>query len=223
VLKQSAEISASQQQFRDFVHRIRRSDGAVRWIRVSGVPRFDPDGKFMDYRGITLDITQQWEHENELLLRTEAAEAPLVAGTSSKACRFPFPGPKALIVDDNSINRRLTQRIFEQFGARVETADGGRECLEIFAGRSFDIILVDVQLPGMDGHEATRLIRILENEAGRPRAPIVALTAGAMRGDRDRCLEAGMDEYLTKPIRREALTAILCKMLPAHVDRVPSE
>jgi len=463
VLKRSAEISATEKQFRDFVHRVRRSDGVLRWIRVSGVPRFDTAGTLMGYRGITLDITQQREYENELLLQKEAAEtadrakssflammsheirtplnsvlgfteilldsplttsqresletirssgdallhllndildfskiesntveidlrptnvrhclsdaielqrpaaeakqleidsevdanvpdwiasdsvrlkqillnlianavkftaegkvtiriattpnpdstgdtetqyltiriedsgigirpeqlerlfkpfsqadssinrqfggtglglvisrrlarlmggdlilettsergtvfvamfplvpaeSPTSGDTSPKSISFPFPGPRILVVDDNPINRRLTHRILGQFGARVETAQSGQESIEILSEQTFDAILMDVQMPGMDGHEATRRIRSMEIEQGRQRIPIIALTAGAMRGDRELCLEAGMDEYLTKPIRREALIAALSAILPGQIRRVAAE
>lgn len=452
VLKRSTEIENLGEPFRDFTHRIRRNDGEIRWIRVSGIPRFSISGKLMGYRGITLDITQQRQYEDELLLQKEAAEAadrakssflammsheirtPLnsVLGfteillessltdsqresletirssgdallhllndildfskiesdrleidlqpTNLRDClrdsielqqpsakakgleirtyvdalipewmasdpvrlkqillnlianavkftsqgyvsvnitgnessdssetsieiriedtgigiqpqqierlfkpfsqadsstsrqyggsglglvisqrlanllngdlrlestsdngtifvvhlpciptsaptntidlasefSFLFPGPKILVVDDNPINRRLTQRILGQFGATVETVESGSECLEKIASASYDVILMDVQMPGMDGHETTQRLRVLEAEYGLSRTPVVALTADAMRGDREKCLEAGMDEYLTKPIQRSVLVETLARLLPGR-------
>lgn len=140
-------------------------------------------------------------------------EAPLVDEPVSPVVKITFPETKILVVDDNAINLRLTQRIIGQFGAQVQTARSGQECIDLLAHHDFDVILMDVQMPGMDGHETTRLIRSMEDARGLTRVPIIALTAGAMRGDRERCLEAGMDEYLTKPIRRESLAAVLEKII----------
>ncbi len=156
-----------------------------------------------------------------LCLPLRAEEPPVIDETPTAAIWFPFPGPKILVVDDNPINRRLTQRILAQFGARVETADGGQECLEILSHSNFDVVLMDVQMPGIDGLETTRRLRDTEKKTGVQPTPIIALTAGAMRGDREQCLEAGMSEYLTKPIRREALAATLARMIPDKVGPPP--
>jgi CheY-like chemotaxis protein len=117
----------------------------------------------------------------------------------------PAPGYGAiplriLLAEDNLVNRKLVARLLEKHGDEVELAGDGEEVLEKLAGREFDLILMDVQMPGLDGLETTRRIRQEEHGTGR-RIPIIALTAHAMEGDRERCLEAGMDAYLTKPIR----------------------
>ena len=109
-----------------------------------------------------------------------------------------------LLVEDNPVNQRLALEILSRRGHRVTVADNGLQALEHLTGRTFDVVLMDVQMPEMNGLEATRAIREIECGTGR-HVPIVAMTAHAMSGDRERCLEAGMDDYLTKPIRAEAL------------------
>jgi PAS domain S-box-containing protein len=117
--------------------------------------------------------------------------------------------PVVLVVDDNTLNRRLTSKLLHMLGAETDTAHSAVECFEKIASRRYDLVLMDVQMPGMDGLEATRNIRAHEAERQSARLPIVALTADAMMGDRERCLAAGMDDYLTKPLRREALARVL--------------
>ena len=115
-----------------------------------------------------------------------------------------------LLVEDNPVNQRLAHEILRRRGHRVTVAENGREALERLSGATFDIVLMDVQMPEMNGLDATRAIRLGEHATGQ-HVPIVAMTAHAMAGDRERCLAAGMDEYLTKPIRAEALIS--------HVER----
>ena len=120
---------------------------------------------------------------------------------------------RILLAEDNEVNRRLALRLLERGGHTVVAAANGHEALAILARDRPDLILMDVQMPGMDGLEATRRIRSME-QPGAPRIPIVALTAHAMSGDRDDCLAAGMDAYLTKPIRVDELRRIVAG-LPA--------
>ena len=110
--------------------------------------------------------------------------------------RFPL---QVLVAEDNSVNQRLVSRILERRGHSVEIAAHGRQAVEALAAQSFDLILMDVQMPIMDGFEATAAIRARELESGA-HTPIVALTAHAMSGDQQRCAQAGMDAYLTKPL-----------------------
>ncbi len=128
----------------------------------------------------------------------------------------PQAGPprRVLVVDDNVLNRRLTSKLLEQLGAETDTAASAEESFAKLATERFDLVLMDVQMPGMDGLEATRRIRAEEAAGGRAPAIIAALTADAMVGDRERCLAAGMNDYLTKPLRREALARVL-RGLPA--------
>ena len=119
--------------------------------------------------------------------------------------------PRVLVVEDNAVNRMVATRMLESLGCRVETARDGEDGLRQARRRRYDVIFMDCQMPRMDGFEATGAIR--EQEQPGARVPIVAMTAHAMAGDRERCLEAGMDEYVTKPISLEALGAALRRML----------
>ena len=109
-----------------------------------------------------------------------------------------------LLAEDNPVNQRLAIGLLEKHGHRVEVVGNGRDCVRRFQESTFDLILMDVQMPGMDGLEATRAIRELELDT-YTRIPIIAMTAHAMSGDRERCLDAGMDDYLAKPIRMQEL------------------
>jgi signal transduction histidine kinase/CheY-like chemotaxis protein len=120
---------------------------------------------------------------------------------------------RVLLVEDNLVNQKVARRMLERHGCSVETAGNGREALERMAGERFDLVFMDGQMPELDGYEATRRWRELESRRSEPRAVIVAMTAHAMAGDRERCLEAGMDDYLKKPIRDGELVAMLTRWL----------
>lgn len=113
-----------------------------------------------------------------------------------------------LIAEDNAVNQRLVVRLLQKRGHRIEVAANGREALAAMEKKSFDVVLMDLQMPEMDGFEATAIIREREKGGGYHQ-PIIALTAHAMKGDREKCLVAGMDGYLTKPIRTEELDEVL--------------
>jgi CheY-like chemotaxis protein/HPt (histidine-containing phosphotransfer) domain-containing protein len=119
-----------------------------------------------------------------------------------------------LVAEDNAVNQRVIVRLLEKMGHIPIVTYNGQEAVDAYETRPFDVALMDVQMPVMDGLAATRAIR--ESEArnpGRRRLPIMALTAYAMRGDRERCLAAGMDDYLTKPVKPEELSAALGRLL----------
>jgi CheY-like chemotaxis protein len=121
---------------------------------------------------------------------------------------------RVLLAEDNMVNAKLAVRLLERLGCRVDVASNGHEALKMVQSIPFDIVFMDCQMPEMDGFEATRAIRAWE-EASRldkspdTRLPIVALTANAMQGDRERCLAAGMDDYITKPLARSDLARVL--------------
>ncbi len=126
---------------------------------------------------------------------------------------------QVLVAEDNLVNQRLATRLLEKRGHRVVMASNGREALEALAKESYDLVLMDVQMPEMDGLQATVAVREKEKEkGGGNHQPIIALTAHAMKGDQERCLAAGMDGYLAKPIRTPELDAILEKYVVLRAE-----
>ena len=119
---------------------------------------------------------------------------------------------RVLIVEDNAVNQMVAARLLEKLGCRVDVAANGREAVEMVGLLPYDAIFMDCQMPEMDGLEATREIR--RREGSSVHRPIIAMTANAMQGDRERCLGAGMDDYVSKPIRKADLTAALKRHLP---------
>ncbi|KAG1053945.1 hypothetical protein G6F43_004013 [Rhizopus delemar] len=126
-----------------------------------------------------------------------------------------------LLAEDNIVNQKLALRILEKFGHNVEIVSNGRLAVEAFESRSFDLILMDVQMPVMGGFEATQKIREIEHlSGGNSHVPIIALTAHAMIGDREKCLQSGMDEYVTKPLRFPELIGAIKKFAPQSVKTI---
>jgi two-component system sensor histidine kinase/response regulator len=118
-----------------------------------------------------------------------------------------------LLVEDNLINQRVASELLRRWGHLVQVANNGAEALSILERGNFDLVFMDLQMPRMDGLEATRRIRHKEAQHGG-HVPIVAMTAHAMRGDRERCLAAGMDDYLTKPIDPGLMSEVICNLAP---------
>lgn len=124
-------------------------------------------------------------------------------------------GVRVLLVEDNEVNRKLALHMLKRLGCSVEVATNGREAVEMTASRAYDIVFMDVQMPEMDGIEATRLIRERELSTHKY-LPIIAMTAHAMEGDRERCLSAGMDDYLSKPVKIDLLAQMVEKWSPVR-------
>ena len=118
-----------------------------------------------------------------------------------------------LLVEDNMVNQMVAEGLLEAMGYQVTIASDGKEALNCLENQTFDAVLMDCQMPVMDGFEATRQWRQFEKVNGLSRLPIIALTANAVKGDRERCIESGMDEYVTKPIDTAHLTAILADQI----------
>jgi PAS domain S-box-containing protein len=150
-----------------------------------------------------------------LPLSIDQTEAPAPSPDASDAVPADFGGRHILLVEDNPVNQTLAVRLLEKMHCRVTVAADGPEAVRVFQQQTFDLVLMDCQLPGMDGYEATRRIRRFEPP--RRRTPIVALTAIASNPERDRaiCLDAGMDDYLAKPVSRADLRAMLERWLPS--------
>ena len=132
---------------------------------------------------------------------------------------------RVLMAEDNDINQDVARGMFEHLGCRLEVVDNGRRAVERAMAERFDVVFMDCQMPGMDGYEATREIRRLEDLRNDARhVPIVALTAHALQGDREKCLAAGMDDYISKPLTLDQLQAILARRLtPSQVSTPNAE
>jgi PAS domain S-box-containing protein len=141
---------------------------------------------------------------------------PLITRYSLGDAVDPMAVLRVLVAEDNAVNQRLVARLLEKRGHRVTVTANGREAVEALAKHNFDLVLMDVQMPEMDGFEAAAVIREREKHNGT-HMPIIALTAHAMKGDRERCLANGMDDYLTKPIRPLELDKILERYMALRV------
>jgi CheY-like chemotaxis protein len=119
---------------------------------------------------------------------------------------------RILVAEDNVVNQLLMRRLIEKIGDEVLVASDGREAVTMLAGHPVDLVFMDVQMPEMDGMAATAEIRRREAITGAARLPVIALTASAMKGDRERCLDAGMDGYLTKPLNIREVAALLDRL-----------
>jgi CheY-like chemotaxis protein/HPt (histidine-containing phosphotransfer) domain-containing protein len=133
-----------------------------------------------------------------------------------------FDGALVLLAEDNRANQMLAELQLTEFGLNVHIANNGREAVDLYLQNAYDLILMDCQMPEMDGFEACRVIRRLETQTGK-HVPMVAMTANAMKGDRETCIGAGMDDYLAKPVMFDALHSALNKWLPAaQASNVPA-
>jgi CheY-like chemotaxis protein/HPt (histidine-containing phosphotransfer) domain-containing protein len=126
----------------------------------------------------------------------------------------PVRGPRSLVVDDHAINREVLVQQLELLGIAADTARNGAEALNAWTPGRYAAVLADLHMPGMDGYELTRLIRGAEATEAAPHTPIVAVTANALRGEAERCLAAGMDGFLAKPVAIDALARVLQPWLP---------
>jgi CheY-like chemotaxis protein len=140
-------------------------------------------------------------------LEPQPAAAPRPTLDPEMAQRHPL---RILLAEDNAVNQKLALRLLSQMGYRADLAANGLEAIAALKRQAYDVILMDVQMPEMDGLEATRQIRDLGAQLYQP--TIIAMTANAMQGDRELCLAAGMDDYVSKPIRVEELVAALEKV-----------
>jgi PAS domain S-box-containing protein len=157
-----------------------------------------------------IGIVESTAHGSTFFFEAEMDSAETGEACCESCAEMPrFASLRVLVAEDNRVNRLLLVRMLHQYGIDPDEAANGRECLEKCANSPYDVILMDVQMPEMDGVEATRRIRETEAEGRAPRVHIVAITANAMAGDREYFLAAGMDGYLSKPFKREALEEAL--------------
>jgi CheY-like chemotaxis protein len=139
----------------------------------------------------------------ERSLRTERPGAVVELGPPDRTRQW----SRVLVVEDNAANLKVTVRMVERLGYRADVAANGAEAVNMLKGLQYDAVLMDCQMPEMDGYEATRLIRA--GEAAGRHVPIIAMTAAALAGDRERCLAAGMDDYISKPVKLHVVAALL--------------
>jgi CheY-like chemotaxis protein len=155
------------------------------------------------------------------LLRALASAAGRTAPSALAAPAAPATiaalGLRILLAEDNPVNQKIAVRMLEKRGHTVEVVSNGLEALARLEQTSFDLLLTDMQMPGMDGFELTAAIRAGEGKTGA-HLPIVAMTALAMKGDQERCLAAGMDGYISKPMRANELFEVVERFLPAHAN-----
>jgi CheY-like chemotaxis protein/HPt (histidine-containing phosphotransfer) domain-containing protein len=190
----------------------------------------DYDTETMNRHGISAHLTKP-VRQSELFNSITAVMGPLSEKCSPSAvecgkedkAKVLF-GAQVLLAEDNPVNQEVAQHMLESFGCRVELASDGREALEAFLKTPFDLVLMDCQMPELDGYQVTQIIRekemrgrkdLTEQGQGIHRTPIIALTAHAMQGDREQCIAAGMDDYLSKPFNRDRLFAVLKRWLPS--------
>jgi signal transduction histidine kinase/ActR/RegA family two-component response regulator len=162
----------------------------------------------------------------ELTLGTPAVtgdSAGRTDGTSSPAAPLWATSPLVLVAEDNPVNQIVAVAALKRCGCRVEVVSDGRQALNALANRAYAAVLMDCQMPDMDGYETTKHLRLREN--GERHVPVIAMTAHAMDGDREKCLAAGMDDYISKPLRRDQLTEVLrIWIAPEHTEiAVPAE
>jgi two-component system sensor histidine kinase/response regulator len=130
---------------------------------------------------------------------------------------------RVLVVEDNVANLKVAVRMVEKLGYRADVAANGAEAVRLLADVHYDAVLMDCHMPEMDGFDATRAIR--RGESGGRHTPVIAMTAGALSGDRERCLAAGMDDYIAKPIKMHVVAAVLERWIapPAPQDKAALE
>jgi len=187
--------------------------------RVAAIPRQFAEGEL---RAEMLRLLGVSEPATASLVAPAAVDitATPVHIETPKASALPVGG-HVLLVEDNAVNRQVAQRLLTLIGISYEIAENGKEALDAIAARAFDGVLMDCQMPVMDGYTATRIQRQNEGQSSK-HIPIIAMTANAMAGDREKCLKAGMDDYLSKPLNRALLEQTLRKWLPAGAKSRPT-
>jgi PAS domain S-box-containing protein len=191
-----------------------RDRGSVFWFCIP-VGRPVPHGgqtSFDFERGMGRPAPDKHQHD----IRDELVQARRQIQRVERSIRV-------LVVEDNRVNQTVATRILKKLGCTVDAAADGREALAKLEASAFDLALMDVQMPVMDGIEATAEIRRLEQEKQRPRLPVIAMTAHALEEYRNRCLEEGMDGYITKPINVRELADALVKWASANTRGVQAE
>jgi PAS domain S-box-containing protein len=186
------------------------ADGAARWLSISVAPQS------RDAAGVTLvcyDVTR-YRDDKPRPRRTPIATDPVSppAPTTNEEIEAELvPPARILLAEDNRSNRMLALAVLQNVGYRVDSVVDGTEVIGALEHTSYDLVLMDIQMPTLDGFQATAIIRRLAGDASR--IPVIAVTAHAQRGSREACLAAGMDDYLSKPYTPAALLDIVARWL----------
>jgi len=197
----------------ELARRLRERQPALPLVLASSLGRReagDTEGLFSAYLAKPVRQSQLFDTLIGLLAHGPASRSPAARAAAAPkidaglAARHPL---RILLAEDNVVNQKLALRILQQMGYRADLASNGLEAVESVERQTYDVVLMDVQMPEMDGLEASRRLTAKYKPQERPR--IVAMTANAMAGDREMCLAAGMDDYITKPIRVEQLVEAL--------------
>jgi CheY-like chemotaxis protein len=157
-----------------------------------------------------------------LMTRESNGSTQMITKTLLREQQLPDRSLKILLAEDNPVNQKLACRLLEKRNHIVTVVGNGKEALAALQDQAFDLVLMDVQMPEMDGMEATTILREREKDSEKHQ-PVVAMTALAMNGDRERCLAAGMDGYISKPIRPQQLDEVLQQYLSSPNDSEPSD
>ncbi len=210
----------------ELAKRIRASDADIPMVLFSSLGRREAgveDGLFSAYLTKPIKQSQLFDTLAGLFFETKARDEKPVAERLKLDPEFAARHPlKILLAEDNAVNQKLALRLLEQMGYRADVASNGLEAVESVARQKYDVILMDVQMPEMDGLEATRRIINLTgfgNSAGLNRPHIIGLTANALEGDREMCLAAGMADYISKPIRVNELVDALTRASRTEIGK----
>jgi two-component system, sensor histidine kinase and response regulator len=192
----------------------------LRVIMMGASRRRDP-GEIDDRRELVAWLakpiqTARLRERLSLALIPELPAAEPASPADVAAPRSEPPRSRVLVAEDNAVNQSVIVRMLAKLGFRADVVVDGFQAIQAVAHGDYDAVLMDCQMPGMDGFGATRAIRAAEGR-GRRRLAIIALTASALPADRERCVAAGMDDYLSKPFTRDSLVAVLRRYLPGHV------
>jgi signal transduction histidine kinase/CheY-like chemotaxis protein len=182
-------------------------------IMLCGMVRDDPGAD-----NALVDLVINKPVKTSLLLRGLLNLSPpyVAAAAMPAALSAPEPvfgGVRVLLADDNLVNQKVATRVLQRWGVQVVCVGNGREALDALRSGDFDVVLLDCQMPDMDGYEATRQLRRSTGEYGNPLIPVIALTAHTMKADRDKCITAGMNDYLSKPVDTLRLQQAIARAL----------
>ena len=215
------DLEMPQHDLRDVVQSIRADEGVASTplVLLSALGHAEPDlGADATIRCITKPVRPSQLYDalvtqllgRQLAARRSEPERPTIADS------VPAHAPRLLVAEDNPVNQKVAARMLAKLGYRVDTVANGLEAIAALRSIPYAAVLMDCQMPEMDGYQASTAIRRAEPK-GR-RTPIIAMTASAMRGDREKCLAAGMDDYITKPVRPDELVAVLARWVTPVAD-----